>query len=209
MFEYMKKIIYLCCLLIFCTSCKRTSVYEEAIEKLQLSENGFCNISLGEDVYSIVEKLGDVNPADYSQMFCYRLEEVRNFNGINALVIASFPCVRLASDLSGNGLYSFFPVNASELILAIPCYEDYNENLAGKRLELYDAVCNYYRQEFSPILEDVAEISTFFHIRVPSKANSIIEPNAVIVQQDEENDCVIVLINDSKDFYERWRNGEL
>ena len=206
----MKKFLYvLCYTLALCSSCNRVNVCEETIEKLQLTENGFCNISLGEDVYSIVDKLGDVNPADYSQMFSYRLEEVRNFNGINALVVASFPCVKLASDFSDNGLYTFLPVNALDLILAIPCYEDYNANLVGKRLELYDAVCNYYRQEYSPILEDVDEISTFFHIRVPSKANSLMTPNTVMVKQDEENNCVIVLINDSEDSYEEWKTGEL
>ena len=206
----MKRILYvLCYTLALCSSCNRVNVCEETIEKLQLTENGFCNISLGEDVYSIVGKLGDVNPADYSQMFSCRLEEVRNFNGINALVVASFPCVYLASDYSGNGLYTFNPVNALELILAIPCYEDYNANLAGKRLELYDAVCKYYRQEFSLILEDVDEISTFFHIRVPSKASSLMTPNTVMVKQDEENNCVIVLINDSEDSYAEWKTGEL
>lgn len=206
----MKKIVYVfCCVLFFCTSCNRISVCEETIEKLQLNENGFCGISLGEDVYSIVNKLGDVNPADYSHMYSSRLNEIRNFNGINALVMASFPCLCLADDFLDNGLYTFMPVNAIELILAIPCYEEYNESLVGKRLELYDAVCKYYRQKFSPILIDVDEISTFFRIRVPSKANSLIEPNNVMVQQDEENNCVIVLINDYEDSYEDWKDGKL
>lgn len=206
----MKKIntISLLSILLLFASCGN-NVCEETIEKLALTENGFCNISLGEDVYSIVNKLGDVDPANYSHMFSYKLEEIRNFNGVNALVVASFPCIYLASDYSGNGLYTFNPVNASELILAIPCYEDYNANLVGKRLELYDAICKYYRQEFSPILEDVDEISTFFHIRVPSKASSLIEPNTVMVQQNEENDCVVVLIDDNEDCYDRWRKGEL
>ena len=63
----MKKLLYvLCGVVVFCSSCNRMNVCEETIEKLQLTENGFCNISLGEDVYSIVGKLGDVNPADYS-----------------------------------------------------------------------------------------------------------------------------------------------
>ena len=206
----MKKIniISLLSILFFFASCGN-SVCEETIEKLALTENGFCGISLGEQVYSIVDKLGDVNPADYSHMFSYQLNEIRNFNGINALVGASFPCIYLASDYSGNGLYTFNPVNTTELILAIPCYEEYNESLVGKRLELYDAVCKYYRQKFSPILIDVDEISTFFRIRVPSKANSLIAPNNVMVQQNEENNCVIVLINDNEDSYDEWKAGEL
>lgn len=206
----MKKIntISLLSILLFFASCGN-NVCEKTIEKLALTENGFCDISLGDDVYDIVYKLGDVDPANYSHMFSCQLKEIRNFNGINALVVASFPCIYLASDYSGNGIYTFNNVNASELLLAIPCYDEYNAELVGKRLELYDEVCKYYRQEFSPILEDVDEISTFFHIRVPSKASSLIEPNTVMVQQNEENDCVIILINDSEDSYDSWRKGEL
>lgn len=206
----MKKLLSaLCGVLVFCSSCNRVNVCEETIEKLQLNENGFCNISLGEQVYSIVDKLEDVDPANYNQMFSSKLKEVRSFNGINALFVASFPCIYLASDYSGNGLYTFNPVNAYELLLAIPCNEEYNENLVGRRIELYDAICEYYRQQYSPILEDVDGYSTFFHIRVPSKAESLIQPNAVVITQDVENDCVIILINDDEESYESWRNGEL
>ena len=120
-------------ILLFFASCGN-NVCEKTIEKLALTENGFCNISLGEDVYSIVNKLGDVDPANYSHMFSYKLEEIRNFNGVNALVVASFPCIYLASDYSGNGLYTFNPVNASELIFKSE-YEEWSPRTVKEALD--------------------------------------------------------------------------
>ena len=202
----MKKIFYLlCCISLLCSSCNRTSECQKVIEKLQLNENGFCGISLREEAASIASTLGNVDPANYSHMFSSKLKEIRNFNGVNALLVASFPCIYLADEECGAWYY----VCAYELMLAIPCDEYYNESLVGKRLELYDAVCEYYRQEFSPILEDKDETTTFFHIRVPSKASSLITPNTVVVQQDEENNCVTILINDNEDSYDEWKSGEL
>lgn len=206
----MKKLLYvLCGVVVFCSSCNRMNVCEETIEKLILTENGFCNITLRENLISIVDKLGDVDPRKYSEMFQNQLQEIRNFNGVNIIFIASFPSLQLAYDM-GDGLQpAWMSMDATDIILGIPCNEEYNPHLVGKRVELYEAICKYYRQKYSPSFEEADGASTFFHVKASSNENLIMENNTVVIQQIEEGDCVVILINDDEGSYERWRNGEL
>ncbi len=208
----MKKFFYLlCCVSLLCSSCNRTSECQKVIEKLQLNENGFCDIELGYDAFLVADRLGDANPANYSHMCSScQLKKQKKINGINVLVIASFSSFFLDSaNYAYGSYYTFSPISTTELSIAIPCDKNYNKSIAGKRLELYNTICEYYRLEFSPVFYDMDETSTFFRIRVPSKASSLITPNTVVVQQDEENNCVTILINDNEDSYDEWKSGEL
>lgn len=189
------------------TSCG-DKVCKETIEDLSLTEKGLCGICLGDKVSEVAKKIGDVNPADYTDFLSCKFREERCFNGIEVVIIAAFKNTFMVTEYNGESIWidDYTEKGGTyELTLGISCSQMINKKLAGKRMQLYDAICSYYRKHDSLVFEDENKISSFFSISA-SSSNS---PNSIVVLQDEENEIVIVLINNDESTYENWINGEL
>ena len=151
-------------ILILCTSCNKTTVCEEVIEKLQLNENGFCGIELGNQVSVVAEKIGNVDPAKYSGYWVNEINEKNLFDGVKAHIIATFPRLWLTGEYEGTHMWQddyTGDYGVSRLLLSIPCDKDSNKDLEGKRVELYETICEHYLKQYCTVKE-TDDISTLF-----------------------------------------------
>ena len=195
----MKKIntISLLSILLLFASCGN-NVCEETIEKLALTENGFCGISLGDQVSDVAYKIGDVDPAAYLGYWVNEITENRVFNGVQVVIMATFPRLWLTSEHNGIVMWQDYGdgrYGASKLTLAIPCHKEYNDNMDGKRVELYETICNYYREQCHAVLKETNESTSLFQIGFSDISTSETHTYQILFGQDIEYDCVTVEIS--------------
>lgn len=193
----MKKIntISLLSILLFFASCGN-NVCEKTIEKLALTENGSVGISLGDQVSVVAEKIGNVDPAKYSGYWVNEINEKRFFDGVKAHVIATFPRLWLTGEYEGTYIWQddyTGDYGVSRLMLSVSCDRDSNEDLDGKRVELYEAICEHYRKHH--IVKESDDTSTLFQIESPNMSTEETRENLIFVAQDVDNNSVVIIID--------------
>ena len=182
-------------ILLFFASCG-SNVCEETIEKLALTENGSVGISLGDQVSVVAEKIGNVDPAKYSGYWVNEINEKRFFDGVKAHVIATFPRLWLTGEYEGTYIWQddyTGDYGVSRLMLSVSCDRDSNEDLDGKRVELYEAICKHYRKHH--IVKESDDTSTLFQIESPNMSTEETRENLIFVAQDVDNNSVVIIID--------------